>query len=121
MAIEPRMEAAAEARLVLMTAPDQEVARALARALVEERLAACVNLLPGATSVYRWEGSVAEDAECLLLAKSSASRLEALAARVAELHPYELPELVAVAPEAIERGYLAWLLASCSDSSEGDA
>jgi periplasmic divalent cation tolerance protein len=121
MATEVRMAEGEAVRVVLMTAPDQEVARSLAQALVREHLAACVNLLPGVTSVYHWEGRVSEDAEVLLLAKTTTLRLEALAARVAELHPYELPELVALAPEAVERGYLAWLSTSCAGPREGGA
>ena len=121
MATEARMVGGSAARVVLMTAPDAEVARALARALVEEHLAACVNLLPGASSLYRWEGRVTEDAEVLLIVKTVAESLEALAERVAELHPYDLPELVALAPEAVERGYLSWLVASCSERPEEGA
>ena len=97
------------ARVVLITAPDMEVARGLARALVEEGLAACANLVPGVTSVYRWEGELCEDAEVLLVVKAPAERLEALAARVDALHPYDVPELVALEPAAVEARYLAWL------------
>ncbi len=101
-----------KAYLVLVTAPPGEAAERLARALVEERLAACVNRVPGLRSVYRWQGEVVEDEEVLLLVKTSEDRLDALLARVPELHPYEVPEVVAV---PIERGhppYLAWLEAS---------
>ena len=80
---------------VLITAPEQETAGTIARALVEERLAACVNLLPGVRSIYRWQGAVEEASEVLLIAKTHASRCAALAARVRALHPYALPEIVA--------------------------
>ena len=71
-----------DVRVVLITAPDAAAAEKLARALVEERLAACVNVLPGVHSFYRWEGSVQDDAELLLVAKTRAERVGALAARV---------------------------------------
>ena len=99
--------------MALITAPSREVALALARTLVEERLAACVNLMPGVTSVYRWEGELAEDAEVLLVAKTTSARLPELTARVLELHPYDVPEVVSLAPREVEGTYLAWLIASC--------
>ena len=99
-----------EARLVLSTAADLDSARGLARALIEERLAACCNLVGGLTSVYRWQGAVEEAAEVLLVIKTSAARLAALEARLAELHPYDVPELVVLTPERVAPDYLAWLL-----------
>ena len=81
-------------RVVLITAPNAECAESLARALVEERLAACVNVVPGVRSFYRWEGEVQDDPEVLLIIKTSADRCSALAARVEELHPYDLPEVL---------------------------
>jgi periplasmic divalent cation tolerance protein len=101
-------------RVVLITAPDGEVARALARGLVEQRLAACANLLPAVTSVYRWEGAVQEDAEVLLVVKTVRARLEALEAYLDEHHPYDVPECVALAPAAVSDAYLAWLRAGSS-------
>lgn len=97
-------------RLVLVTAPPGEAA-ALARALVSERLAACVNVLAGVTSVYRWQGAVQEDGEALLVVKTRADRLAALEARVLELHPYDVPEFVVVEPAHVEARYRAWLAA----------
>jgi periplasmic divalent cation tolerance protein len=96
--------------VVLVTAPDLEHARAIGRALVEERLAACVNLIPGIESIYRWQGKVSQDAEVLLVVKSQASRLPALAARVKELHPYELPEVLALPAAGGSQAYLDWVL-----------
>ena len=93
------------------TCPDPDSAGRLARALVEERLAACVNLLPGVRSVYRWQGTVEEAAEVLLLIKTTRDRLDALAARVRALHPYELPELLAVEAAGGLPGYLDWVAA----------
>ena len=102
-------------RVVLVTAPDADVALRIARTLIEERLAACVNLIPGLTSVYRWEGAVQEDHEVLLLAKTRAGRLEALETRLAELHPYHVPECVALEPARVETRYLEWMLDATAD------
>ena len=95
--------------LVLTTCPDAESARAIARALVGERLAACVNRIDGIASTYRWQGEVREDSECLLLVKTSAAAYERLAARLGTLHPYELPEIVALPVARGSAGYLRWI------------
>jgi periplasmic divalent cation tolerance protein len=100
-------------RILLTTAPPG-VAHGIAKALVEGRLAACVNLLPGPRSVYRWQGAVRDDPETLVVVKTSRERLPALASRLRELHPYEIPEMVVLAPEAVSEPYLAWLLAETS-------
>jgi periplasmic divalent cation tolerance protein len=97
-------------RVVLCTAPDGGVAERLARTLVEERLAACVNLVPGVRSVYRWEGAVQEDGEVLMVVKTVAARLATLEERLAALHPYDVPEFVALNPEHVSAGYLRWAL-----------
>ena len=107
-----------DARVVLVTAPDLEVARALARRLVEERLAACVNCVPGLVSIYRWQGRVEEDAEVLLVLKTSARRLPEIEAFLAREHPAAVPECVALRPSEVEARYLEWLGAACA---EGDA
>ena len=99
----------AELRVVLMTAPDAAAAERLARALVEERLAACVNVVPGVRSFYRWEGRLEDAAELLLVAKTRADRTAALAARVRELHPYALPEVLELAVAGGSPGYLDWV------------
>ncbi len=102
---------------MLITAPNEpETAKKLARALVEERLAACVNLVPDLTSVYRWQGEIVEDGEILLIVKTTEARLEALMARVPELHPYEVPEILALEVEDGHPPYLAWLKESTSFS-----
>jgi periplasmic divalent cation tolerance protein len=103
-----------EVRVVLVTAPDAEVATRLARALVEERLAACANLVPGARSIYRWQGSVHDEAEVLLVIKTGADRVDALASRVKDLHPYDLPEVIALPAVAGSVEYLAWVVAESS-------
>jgi len=91
------------------TCPDATSADALARALVDERLAACVNVVPGVLSTYRWKDAVQCDAELLLIIKTTRARFAALRERLPALHPYELPELVAV--EAVDglAPYLSWV------------
>lgn len=106
--------AAMPAILVLITAPP-EAAPALAHRLVEAGLAACVNLLPGMRSVYRWQGAVHDEAETLLIAKTAADRFEALRDEVLRHHPYELPEIVAVKLDDAHPPYLQWLLSQVSD------
>ncbi|MDH5824910.1 divalent-cation tolerance protein CutA [Luteimonas sp. RD2P54] len=97
------------ALLCLCACPDRDAADRIATALVEERLAACVNVLPGVRSVYRWEGALQRDDEVLLLAKTAPGRLQALIARVVALHPYELPEVIAVESAGGLPAYLDWV------------
>lgn len=84
----------------------------LAAPLVEERLAACVNVLPAMESVYRWEGAVQREPERQLLIKTTAERLEAVYARVRLLHPYDLPEFLVFEVAAVERDYRSWVVQS---------
>ena len=105
------MSEAAEVRVVLVTAPGVEQARSLARALVEARLVACANLVPGVRSIYRWEGQVQEDEEVLLVLKTRADRGEALARRIRELHPYDLPEVIELPAAGGSVDYLDWVRA----------
>jgi periplasmic divalent cation tolerance protein len=95
--------------VVFVTTPSQEKAAELARTLVEERLAACGNVLPGVRSIYRWEGKVEDDAEVLLLLKTTRERFPALRDRVLALHPYRVPEVIALPVETGSDGYLAWV------------
>ncbi len=101
--------AATEAIVVLVTAPTPERAAEIARALVQERLAACGNVVPGLRSIYRWEGKVQEDEEALLVLKTVRARFEALRERVLALHPYEVPEVIALPIQAGHDAYLRWL------------
>lgn len=94
--------------IVLVTAPEAD-ARSIARALVQQDLAACVNILPNLTSVYRWQGEVEEDTEQLLIIKTRRDVLEPLKAAVVEAHPYELPEIIAVPIVDGLKGYLDWI------------
>jgi len=93
----------------LCTCPDQDSARRIAAALVEDRLAACVNLLPGVHSVYRWHDAVEHADEVLLLVKTTRAALPALQSRLLALHPYELPELFAVECAGGLPAYLGWI------------
>ena len=95
------------------TAPDRDAALRIARALVDEELAACVNLVPGVTSVYRWRGAVEESSEWLLLIKTTrAVSARRLKDRLLTLHPYDVPELLLVPVTAGLDKYLAWASAS---------
>lgn len=96
-------------QLVFCTAPDADTARRIASALVEYRLAACVNLLPGIESLYRWEGKVTSDQEVLLMIKARAADYPLLETRIRALHPYELPEIIAVSLTAGLPAYLDWI------------
>jgi periplasmic divalent cation tolerance protein len=86
-----------------------EDAERIARALVEERLAACVNVVPGVMSVYRWKGAVEQEAELMLVIKTIGERVEPLKARLVELHPYELPEVVVMPIGGGHQPYLEWV------------
>ena len=97
------------------TCPDAATADALAQALVSERLAACVNVLPGVRSTYRWQGRVERSDEVLLLIKTTRDRLEAISARVQALHPHELPEVIAVAACGGLAPYLDWVAEQTRD------
>lgn len=97
--------------IAFSTCPDPDSARTIARALVQERLAACVQMLPGMTSVYRWEGAVQEEGEILLLIKTRGERIAALRQRLPELHPYSVPQLTVVEVSDGLPAYLDWLVA----------
>jgi len=98
-----------EGLVLLCTAPNEDEARSLARALVEAELAACVNLVPGVRSIYRWKGELCEDGEVLLVIKTTPARREALISRVCELHSYDCPEVIALPIVAGAQPYLEWL------------
>jgi periplasmic divalent cation tolerance protein len=102
--------------VVLTNLPSRDAALTLARALVEQRLAACVNVMPECTSVYRWKGAIESAAETPVLIKTPASRYAALEQAVRRLHPYELPEIVALPVDAGLPDYLAWVTAEGAPS-----
>ena len=98
--------------VVLSTLPDDERAAAIARALVDDGVAACVNLVPGVRSIYRWDGAVADDREQLAIIKTARDRVDALIARLRELHPYQVPEAIVVPVAGGHLPYLAWVAQS---------
>ena len=102
--------------LIYCTCPDQALAERLAEALVADRLAACVNIVPGINSVYRWQDEVQHDFELLLLIKTRSECYPALEARIRELHSYEVPEIIAVPIQRGSEAYLGWI-----DTSVGAA
>jgi periplasmic divalent cation tolerance protein len=95
--------------IVLTTVPPDADAEQVGRTLVEERLVACVNVLPVMTSIYRWQGAVEQASERQLIMKTTAARVERLKTRLAELHPYDVPELLVVPISDGGASYLAWL------------
>jgi len=95
--------------VVFCTLPDADSAGRLAGTLVEERLAACVNIIPGLVSVYRWEGNVQRDAEVLLLIKTTMTVYSRLEQRIRALHPYELPEIISVPIQTGQAEYMQWI------------
>jgi periplasmic divalent cation tolerance protein len=94
--------------VVFCTVPDEETAERLGRGLVEARLAACVNAIPGLKSYYRWKGKTEVDSEIQLLIKTQRTRFEELAAWIRANHPYEVPEVVALAADRVSESYLRW-------------
>ena len=109
MTLETSMTAPTDALVVLVTTPTPERAAEIARAVVEERLAACGNVVPGLRSIYRWEGKLQDEGEALLVLKTTRARFEALKERVLALHPYQVPEVIALPVQAGSAPYLAWI------------
>jgi periplasmic divalent cation tolerance protein len=99
-------------QIVLCTVPDEAAAQRIASALVAEQLAACVNIVPGITSVYRWKGAIENATELLLIIKTTAAVYTRLQDRIRALHPYELPEVIAVSLDQGLPDYLAWIRTS---------
>lgn len=95
--------------VVLTTAPSVDVAESLASRLVDEGLAACVNVVPGVISIFRWEGATHREEELLLFTKTTADRVPALRDRIVELHPYDVPEVVALSVSDGHAPYFAWV------------
>ena len=100
-----------DARFVYVTTKDRAEAVAIGRALVDERLAACANVIDAVTSIYRWEGAVQEDTEAVLVAKSRADLIAPLTARVRALHSYDCPCVVALPIDGGNPDYLDWIAA----------
>ncbi len=104
--------------IAISSCPDEATAQRLASALVQERLATCVNRLRGATSTYFWDGRLQDEAEILLIIKTTAARLAKLDARLKVLHPYELPELVAIPATGGNEQYLEWVRSGVADETQ---
>lgn len=98
--------------MILSTAGSPEEAERIARALVEQRLAACVNIVPRVTSVYRWEGRIEAASEVLLLIKTCADQLDRAESVLRAAHSYEIPEVLVLNPESGQENYVDWLLHS---------
>ena len=104
-------------QLILCTCPDSQVAEQLATSLVELRLAACINIIPGLTSIYRWQGKLEKGTEVLLLIKTIRKHYAAVEAAIQQQHPYELPEIIAVTLDEGSSDYLRWITTSLEDVS----
>ena len=104
--------------LILSTTDTMDLAQKIASALVESHEAACVNIIPGIRSIYRWEGKECSETECLLLIKSSAEKFEAVRTVIRQLHSYEVPEIIALPITAGDPSYLDWLRASLGSRQE---
>lgn len=101
-----------ETLVVLVSAPSAEEAARIARTVVEEKLAACGNVVPGIRSIYRWEGKVCDEQEALLVLKAPAKRFPELRDRVVALHPYQVPEVIALRIEDGSEKYIDWIVQS---------
>ena len=104
-------------QLILCTCPDNQVAEQLATSLVEQRLAACINIVPGLTSIYRWQGKLEKGTEVLLLIKTTRECYTAVETAIRQQHPYELPEIIAVTLDEGSPDYLRWITTSLEDVS----
>ena len=94
---------------VLCTCPSSSVAEQVANELVDNQIAACVNIIPGVKSVYRWQGKIAQDEEIMLVIKTTGRRFEAVRECIRRVHPYELPEVIGVSIEQGDEAYLKWI------------
>jgi periplasmic divalent cation tolerance protein len=111
-----RGRASTHTRVVLSTVPNEQVGEKIARALLEEHLVACVNIVPGVRSLYRWQGAIQDEQELLLVIKTRADRYEKLEQRLKELHPYDVCEVLAFDVAAGAKTYLDWILAETRDA-----
>ena len=109
MQIQDMQGKSSEFCLVLSTCPNQESAESIAMKLVENKLAACVNIVPGLTSVYEWQGKIETSQEHLLIVKTKSAAFQAVETAILDRHPYELPEIIAVSITQGLAGYLHWI------------
>jgi periplasmic divalent cation tolerance protein len=103
-------------RLMFCTCPDEAIAQTIGDTLINERLAACVSLMPGITSIFHWDGQIQRDREVLILIKTIEARASALTERLRELHPYEVPEIIAVPITEGLPDYLSWITKCTKDN-----
>ncbi len=111
------MQDESEIIVVLSTVPSREIGRELGRMLVGKRLAACVNIIPGLTSIYEWEGKLEEDSEELMVIKTTSKSLDSLISELSENHPYDVPEIIALPVKGGHSVYMDWIR-SMTDSSQ---
>ncbi|KAL6736842.1 hypothetical protein Aduo_007147 [Ancylostoma duodenale] len=107
-------------RVVYVTAPSKDAALKIARAAVERKLAACVNIIPGVTSVYEWQGKLHEDSEAVLIMKTQEGLLEDLHKVVIENHSYEVPAFVSLPIDGVSQPYADWLLGQTKQSGNSE-
>lgn len=106
------MEKADNVRIIITTTNTLDSAKTIARELVESKLGACVNILPGITSIYHWQNGIEEDQEYILIIKTTLEKSESLEQKILLLHPYEVPEIISLQVESINDRYLAWIINS---------
>ncbi len=106
------MEKADNVRIILSTTNNLESAKKIARDLIEGKLAACVNILPGITSIYHWQNGIEEDQEYILIIKTTLEKTDSLERRILLLHPYEVPEIISLTVDSVSNKYLAWIINS---------
>ncbi|MSR21988.1 MAG: divalent-cation tolerance protein CutA [Gemmatimonadetes bacterium] len=110
-----------DACIVLVTAPDEEIAAGLCRSLIDEGLVACGNVIPGIRSLYRWRGVIRDEEESLIVFRTHRSRVPELVRRIPEMHPYEVPEVLVLAVEAGHEPYLRWVAEETGSRPVGGA
>ena len=107
-----------QAIVVMTTVGTEEQANLIAREIVERRQAACVNIVPGVRSIYRWKGKICKDGELLLIVKTLEGEMDGVVATIRELHSYELPEILSFHVDHGEQGFLGWIAASVDKEAE---
>lgn len=106
--------------LVMTNLPNASIAQTIAQQLIEQKMAACANIEPGVTSIYRWQGKIEVASECALWLKTTSARYEALSQVLLSLHPYDLPELIAIPIERGSPSYLKWIETETCDNDSSD-
>ena len=111
------MDRTSELFVVLVTVPDEAIADSLSAALLEQRLVACVNIVPGIRSMYRWKEKLEKSSEVLLIMKTARAQFADLSAAISAAHPYEVPEIIALNAVDVSASYLSWVLSECGPGS----